>query len=105
MACITQTLGIYIQALLRFCPDSVGRELGQALHLYTDLLHTIDRPHTLGSLKAFHFDYVQFEAASTQFTEETRMALDYVSKSAADRANKVGKEALQNLNLLAVQGP
>ena len=55
LACITQTLGVYIQALLRFCPDSVGRELGQALHLYTDLLHTIDRSHTLGSLKVFHF--------------------------------------------------
>ena len=51
---------------------------------------------------ACHLDYVQFEAASTQFTEETRMALEYVSKSATDRANAVGKEALQNLNYLAV---
>ena len=30
------------------------------------------------------------------------MALEYVSKSATDRANKVGKQALQNLNYLAV---
>ena len=30
------------------------------------------------------------------------MALEYVSKSATDRANAVGKEALQNLNYLAV---
>ena len=47
-------------------------------------------------------DYVQLEAASTQFAEETRMALDYVSKSAMDRANTVGKEKLLNLNNLAV---
>ena len=47
-------------------------------------------------------EYVQFEAASTQFAEETRMALEYVSKSATNRANAVGKEALQNLNYLAV---
>ena len=37
--------------------------------------------------------YVKFEAASTQFAEETRMALEYVSKSATDRADEVGKEA------------
>ena len=30
------------------------------------------------------------------------MGLEYVSKSAMDRANAVGKEALQNLNYLAV---
>ena len=47
-------------------------------------------------------DYVQFVAASTQFAEGTQMALEYVSKSATDRANAVGKEALQNLNYLAV---
>ena len=51
---------------------------------------------------ARHLDYFQFEAASTQFAEETQMALEYVSISATDRANAVGKEALQNLNYLAV---
>ena len=51
---------------------------------------------------ARRLDYVQFEVASTQFAEETRMALEYVSKSAMDRANAVGKDALQNLNYLAV---
>ena len=57
LASITQPLGIYIQALLHFCPDSVERELGHALHLYTDLLHTINRSHTLESLKTFHFAF------------------------------------------------
>ena len=51
---------------------------------------------------AGHLDYVQFEAASNQFAEETRMALEYVCKSATDRANQVGKEVLQNVNYLAV---
>ena len=47
-------------------------------------------------------DYVHFEAASTQFAEETRMALAYASKSVTDCANAVSKEALQNLNYLVV---
>ena len=57
LASITQPLGIYIQALLHFCPDSVERELGHALHLCTDLLHTINRSHTLESLKTLHFTF------------------------------------------------
>ena len=57
LASITQPLGIYIQALLHFCPDGIERELGHALHLYTDLLHTINRSHTLESLKTFHFTF------------------------------------------------
>ena len=54
---ITQPLGIYFQALLHFCPDGIERELGHALHLYTDLLHTINRSHTIESLRAFHFTF------------------------------------------------
>lgn len=55
---ITQPLGIYIQALLHFCPNSsIERELGRALHLYTDLLHTSNLSHTLEPLKIFHFTF------------------------------------------------
>ena len=57
LAAIMQPLGIYCQALLHFCPDGVERELGQALHLYTDLLYTINRSHTLESLRVFHFTF------------------------------------------------
>ena len=57
LAAIMQPLGIYCQALLHFCPDGVERELGQALHLYTDLLYTINRSHTLESLGVFHFTF------------------------------------------------
>ena len=57
LASITQPSGIYTQALLHFCPNSIERELGHALHLYTDLLHTINRSHTLESLKSFHFTF------------------------------------------------
>ena len=57
LAAIMQPFGIYSQALLHFCPDSVERELGHALHLYTDLLCTINRSHTLESLRIFHFTF------------------------------------------------
>ena len=43
--------------LLHFCPDGIERELGHALHLYTDLLHTINRSHTIESLRTFHFTF------------------------------------------------
>ena len=47
-------------------------------------------------------NYVQFDAAPTQFAEETRISHEYVSKLAMDRANAVGKEMLLHLNNLAV---
>lgn len=57
LAAILPPLGIYVQALLHFCPDGIERELGHALHLYTDLLYTISGPHTLESLGIFHFTF------------------------------------------------
>ena len=57
LAAIMQLLGMYFQALLRFCPDGVEREWVHALHLCTDLLSTVNRSHTLESLKTFHFTF------------------------------------------------
>ena len=57
LAAIVQPLGIYFQALLHFCPDGIERELGHALHLYSDLLCMLNRSHTLESLKTFHFTF------------------------------------------------
>ena len=51
---------------------------------------------------AWRIDYVQFDAASTQFVAETHMAVEYVFKSAIDHAKVVGKEMLLKLNNLAV---
>ena len=44
----------------------------------------------------------RFEGASTEFPEASPIVLDYVSKSATDRADAISKEALQNINHLAV---
>lgn len=57
LAAIMEPLGIYFQALLHFCPDEIVRELGHALHLSTDLLYTVNRSHTLESLKVFCFTF------------------------------------------------
>ena len=54
---IVQPLGIYFQALLHFCPDGIERELGRAFHLYMDLLFTVNRTHTIESLRTFHFTF------------------------------------------------
>lgn len=50
----------------------------------------------------YRLDYIQFIAASTQYTEETWPVLEYISKMAIDCTNAVGKKALHNLNHLAV---
>ena len=57
LAAIMQPLGIYFQALLHFCPDGIERELGNALHLYPDLLYTLNRSRTLESSKTLHFTF------------------------------------------------
>ena len=54
---IAQPLGINFQTLPHFCPDGIERELGHALHLYTDLLHTINQSHAIESLRTFHFTF------------------------------------------------
>lgn len=43
--------------MLHFYPDGIERELGYALHLYTDLLYTFNRANTPESLKSFHFTF------------------------------------------------
>ena len=57
LAAIMQPSGIHFQAPPHFCPDGIERELGHALHLYTDLLYTLNRSYTLESLKTFHFTF------------------------------------------------
>lgn len=52
-----QPLGIYFQPLLHFCLDGIERELGRALHIYTDLLYTANRSYVLEHLKPFHFTF------------------------------------------------
>ena len=39
MVAETQPLGIYFPALLHICPNDIERELGHALHIYSDLLN------------------------------------------------------------------
>ena len=59
ISAIAQPLGIYFQALLHFCPEGIERELGRAFHLYMDLLYTVNRIHTIESLRTFHFTFHQ----------------------------------------------
>ena len=83
-------------------PNHIAPGIVAAYHTLLKQQNVLFEQQTDDLQSARRLDYVQFEAASTQFAEETRMALEYVSKSATDRANAVGKEALQNLNYLAV---
>ena len=57
LAAIMQPLGVYFQALLHFCLDGIERDLGHALHLYTDLLYTVNCSHTLEFLRVFQFTF------------------------------------------------
>ena len=83
-------------------PNHVAPGIVDAYHTLLKQQNALFEQQTEDLQTARRVDYVQFEAASTQFAEETRMALEYVSKSAMDRANAVGKETLLNLNNLAV---
>ena len=93
-----------IQKLLSECqdPNHVAPDIVAAYHMLLKQQNALFEQQTEDLQTACRVDYVQFEAASTQFAEETRLALEYVSKSATDRGNAVGKEALLNLYNLAV---
>ena len=93
-----------IQKLQDECsdPNHIAHGIVAAYHTLRKQENVLFEQHTDDLHSAHRHDYVQFEAASTLFAEETRMAPEYVSKSATDRANAVGKEALQNRNYLAV---
>ena len=99
-----QSMATIIQKLQdeRQDPNHVAPGIVTAYHMLLKQQNILFEQQTDDLQSACRLDYVQFEAASTQFAEETRMGLEYVSKSATDRANAVGKEALQNLNYLAV---
>ena len=83
-------------------PNHVAPGIVAAYHMLLKQQNVLFKQQTDNIQSAFRLVYVQFESASTQFAEETRMALEYVSKSVTDRTNAVRKEALQNLNYLAV---
>ena len=95
-----QSMATVIQKLLdkRQDPNHVAPGIVAAYHTLLKQQNFLFEQQSEALQSARRLDYVQFEAASTQFAEETRMALEYVSKSATDRANQVGKEVLQNLN-------
>ena len=70
-------------------PNHVAPGIVAAYHTLLKQQNVLFEQQTDDLQSARRLDYVQFEAASTQFAEETRMALEYISKSATDRANAV----------------
>ena len=50
---------------------------------------------------AQHQDFMQFETASTQFTEEVRLAIKYSEMTAEARAQDTGKERVKQVSTLA----
>ena len=98
-----QSIATVIQKLLdeRLDPNHVAPGIVDTYQTLLKQQNSLFAQQTEELQTARHLDYVQFETASTQFAKESCMALEYVSKSATDRANVVGKEALQNLNYFA----
>ena len=99
-----QSMATVIQKLLDECQDRnhVAPGIVATCHTLLTHLNFLFEQQSEELQSALRLDYVQFEAASTQFAQDSRMALVYISKSVTDRAIQVGKEALQNLNYLAV---
>ena len=82
--------------------NHVASSTGATYHTLLKQQNVLFAQQTEDLQSARRLDYVQFDVASTQFAEETRMAIKYVSTSATDRPNAVGKGALQNQNYFAV---
>ena len=99
-----QSMATVIQKLLSERQDlnHVAPGIVAAYHTLLKQQNALFEQQTEDLQTARRVVYVQFEAAFTQFAKQTRMALEYVSKSAMDRANAVGKETLLNLINLAV---
>ena len=99
-----QSMATVIQRLLSECqdPNHVAPGIIAAYHTLLRQQNALFEQQTEDLQIAYHINYVQFKAASTQFAEETRMAVEYISKSATVHVNAVGKDALLNLNNLVV---
>ena len=83
-------------------PNRIAPGIVAAYHTLPKQQNMLFEQQTQDLQTARRVNIVQFEAAFTQFAAEIRMALEYVSKSVTECANAVSKEALINLNQLAV---
>ena len=99
-----QDMAHVIQKLVdeRQDPNHIAAVIVSSYHILLKPKNILVEPQTKVLQTSRQIDYVQFEAASIQFAEKTRMALDYISKSATDQTDAIGKEALLNLHHLAV---